>query len=167
MNDVKEKLFGKFSGTHVTKESKDKLWQDVASRCVVLGFRRFEGKNTEALRDNLFGRKKKALKDKMDKAGKTGAKAVVYKPVSYDGFILYLCFILALFQWEKVLQSILVVDSPELKGLPVADAGELETMEERAQKTEIKSEQKTADATPSPGFNRKRKHVVQVFYCLF
>uniref|UniRef100_A0A915EW86 MADF domain-containing protein n=1 Tax=Ditylenchus dipsaci TaxID=166011 RepID=A0A915EW86_9BILA len=31
---VKDKLFGKFSGSEVTKDSKDKLWREVAARCV-------------------------------------------------------------------------------------------------------------------------------------
>uniref|UniRef100_A0A915CM28 Regulatory protein zeste n=2 Tax=Ditylenchus dipsaci TaxID=166011 RepID=A0A915CM28_9BILA len=142
---VKDKLFGKFSGSEVTKDSKDKLWREVAARCVVLGYVRFSGKSIESLRDNIFGRKKKALKEKMDKAGKTGAKAVVYKP------------------WEKLLQNILNVDSPELKGLPVADGGEHETIEEIAQ-ADMKTKQlsdKISFESPSPGLNRKRHRVEQ------
>lgn len=88
----KDQLFGKFSGTEVTRDSKKKAWDDVAARCVVLGFPRFAGKSVVDLRDNLFGRKKKALKEKMDKGKKTGAKAVTYKTV-FLYFLSYISYI--------------------------------------------------------------------------
>lgn len=74
-------LFGRAKGVSF-KESKEAAWGEVRAECLAQGFKSFEGKSVDSLRDDIYGYRRRAVEHKFNNSKKTGHGGIQWKNVS-------------------------------------------------------------------------------------
>uniref|UniRef100_A0A915CWS4 Regulatory protein zeste n=1 Tax=Ditylenchus dipsaci TaxID=166011 RepID=A0A915CWS4_9BILA len=138
----KDLLFGKLSNA-VTKDAKDKKWEEMRKELIAEGHKEFECKTAVQMRDSMRSVTKTRTIGKLDKAKKTGTGG-------NQKFT----------ELEKLLLAIVDTESPQVVGLDVSESGEaLSVAEVEVLNTPIKPSLKPFQLLSSETGSGKKKPV--------